>query len=230
MPNLHPAALWSTSEMITVEAPEDNNLIEVNISLMTKPDEALSETRCPDTTSKLLACDLQPASWYRTVAFQIQHDLAEQGHWKPTWPTRTDCRETMGSGNCLLKTMSLKEEKWMVSWGLLSCTFWNKTVSDVFKVAEAGVEFTQRTPACFRVTCTSLGLSQGHPSVWIHVEERMGHSSSWWTNTENKHSVKVFEIYYQMKSIKLSVLSNWKKVKWHWTLPLLYIKSEAGKI
>lgn len=79
MPNLHPAALRSASEMTTVEAPEDENLIEVNVPLMTKPDEALSETRCPDTTSKLLACDLQPAPWYGTVAFQIQHDMAEQG-------------------------------------------------------------------------------------------------------------------------------------------------------
>lgn len=59
--------------------------------------------------------------------------------------------QTMGTGSCFLKTMQLKEASgWFVE-DFLANMFWDKTVPEVFEVAEAGADFSHRTPASFSV-------------------------------------------------------------------------------
>lgn len=83
------------------------------------------------------------------------------GHFKfsMTWLSRDiknqsyQPEQTMGTGSCLLKTMQLRlkeASEWFIE-DFLANLFWDKTISEFFKVAEAGADFSHRTPASFRV-------------------------------------------------------------------------------
>ena len=59
----------------------------------------------------------------------------------------------MGTGSCLLKSMQLRLKEasgWFVE-DFSANVFWDKIISEVFEAAEAGADFSHRTPAGFRV-------------------------------------------------------------------------------
>lgn len=187
------------------------------------------------------------------LVFQIPHNLAEQGHNLNLTNQNTSHRD-YGHWRLFSQGYAAQGRKWMVCWELLSCVFHDKRVPDIFK---AGTEVNHRTSACFRVRsmlikevpelkCCSY-FSWGFSDVWLFSRQckylkahgKMGHSSSWWHEDKNRHSVKVSEIEHQMKitthkEYPTEELTNLTPLK-HMQVPLnpastiLYAKWEERK-
>lgn len=158
----------------------------------------------------------------RTLVFQIPHDLAKQGHNIKLTNQNTPHR-AYGHWGLFSQGYAAQGRKWMVCWGLLSCMFNDKRVPKTFK---AGTEVSHGTSACFRVRSMLIKeilelkscsyFTWGCLDVWLSSRRckylkargKMGHSSSWWHEYENRHSVKVSEIEYQMKITTQQGVSN----------------------